>query len=151
MYFFGIKMIALIDDLDELLASNKNSLVGKWIEDAKLMTNNPSEKAYYEKDARKVITVWGEKGRDLNDYANRSLAGLVKDYYGGRWKIFIDETIKATENKQEVNQKEIIEKVNQFSWDWSEAQNPYSSQNKGNTKQISQKLYKKYINQIQEN
>ena len=144
-------MLTLINEMDELLASNKNSLVGKWIEDAKLMTNNPSEKAYYEKDARKIITVWGEKGRDLNDYGNRSIAGLMKDYYGGRWKIFIDETIKSVEHQKEVNQKEIIEKVNQFSWDWSEAQNIYSSQPKGNTKKISQKLYKKYIDQILNN
>jgi len=151
MKIYGAKMLALINDIDELLASNQNSLVGKWIEDAKTMTKTPSEKAYYEKDARKIITVWGEKGKDLNDYANRSIAGLMKDYYGGRWKIFIDETIKAIENKQEVNQKDILEKVNQFSWDWSEAQNIYSSKPKGDTKQISQKLYKKYINQVLNN
>lgn len=151
MKIYGDKMLTLINEMDELLASNKNSLVGKWIEDAKLMTNNPSEKAYYEKDARKIITVWGQKGRDLNDYGNRSIAGLMKDYYGGRWKIFIDETIKSVEHQKEVNQKEILEKVNQFSWDWSEAQNIYSSQPKGNTKKISQKLYKKYIDQILNN
>lgn len=144
----GEKMIALIYDIDELLASNQNYLVGKWIEEAKAMTDIPNEKAYYEKDARKIITVWGEKSRDLNDYGNRSIAGLMKDYYGGRWKIFIDESMKAVENNNPADEKEILEKVNQFSWDWSEAQNIYSSKPKGNTKSISKKLYLKYIHDI---
>jgi alpha-N-acetylglucosaminidase len=144
----GDKMIALIYDIDELLASNHNYLIGKWIEEAKAMTHIPNEKAYYEKDARKIITVWGEKGRDLNDYGNRSIAGLMKDYYGGRWKIFIDESMKAVENNKPADEKAILEKVNQFSWDWSEAQNSYSSKPKGNTKTISKKLYQKYIHEI---
>ena len=145
---YGKQMLALIDDIDELLASNKNTLVGKWIEDAKSMSVIPSEKAYYEKDARKIITVWGEKGRDLNDYGNRSISGLMKDYYGGRWRIFIEESIKAVETGKQVDEKAILEKVNQFSWDWSEAKNSYPSKPKGNTVIISKRLYQKYINDI---
>lgn len=144
----GQKMLELIQDIDLLLASNKNSLVGKWIEDAKAITDLPSEKAYYEKDARKIITVWGEKGRDLNDYANRSIAGLMKDYYGGRWKIFIDDAINAVEQKKTLNEKEMLNKVNEFSWNWSESQNSYPSKPKGNTRKISEKLYQKYRNQV---
>lgn len=151
MKSYGAEMLILINDIDELLASNKNFLVGKWIADAQAMTGVSVEKAYYEKDARKIITVWGEKGSDLNDYANRALAGLMKDYYGGRWKIFIDEAIKTAEQQEEINPKDVLEKVNQFSWDWSEAINPYPSQPKGNTKEISQKLYKKYIQEILKN
>lgn len=146
----GQKMLELIQDIDQLLASNKNSLVGKWIEDAKTITHLSSEKAYYEKDARKIITVWGEKGRDLNDYANRSIAGLMKDYYGGRWKIFIDDAISAVEQGKTLDEKELLNKVNEFSWNWSEAQNVYSSKPKGNTKKISEKLYQKYFNQVLE-
>lgn len=145
---YGKQMLTLIDDIDQLLATNKNYLVGKWIEEAKSMSNITSEKAYYEKDARKIITVWGEKGRDLNDYGNRSIAGLMKDYYGGRWKIFIEESINSVETGKPVDEKAILEKVNQFSWDWSEARNLYPSKPKGNTKVISQKLFQKYINDI---
>ncbi len=145
---YGKQMLVIIDDIDELLAANKNTLVGKWIEDAKAMSDQTSEKAYYEKDARKIITVWGEKGRDLNDYGNRSIAGLMKDYYGGRWRVFIEESIKAVEAGKPADEKAIMEKVNQFSWDWSEAKNSYPSKPKGNTVIISKRLYQKYIKDI---
>ncbi|MEZ7507875.1 alpha-N-acetylglucosaminidase [Cloacibacterium sp. Arc13] len=140
----GAEMLQIIHDIDELLASNPNYLVGKWIADARAMTDIEQEKAYYERDARKIISVWGEKGRDLNDYANRSVAGLMKDYYGGRWKIFIDEAILAVEQGRNADEKLILERVNQFSWDWSEAQNPYPSTPKGNTLEISKRLWEKY-------
>lgn len=145
----GQKMIELINDIDELLGSNKNYLVGTWIEEAKAMTTIPSEKHYYEKDARKIITVWGEKGRDLNDYANRSIAGLMKDFYGERWKIFIDEAISAVEQGKTLDEKEMIKKVNEFAWKWSEAQNPYPVKPKGKTLELSMKLYDKYFGKWQ--
>jgi hypothetical protein len=47
----------------------------------------------------------GRKGRDLNDYANRSIAGLMKDFYGERWKIFIDEAINAVEQGKTLDEK----------------------------------------------
>lgn len=145
----GQKMIELINDIDELLGSNKNYLVGTWIEEAKAMTTIPSEKHYYEKDARKIITVWGEKGRDLNDYANRSIAGLMKDFYGERWRIFIDEAINAVEQGKTLDEKAMITKVNEFAWNWSEAQNPYPTKPKGNTLELSMKLYDKYFGKWQ--
>jgi len=38
------KMSQVIVDLDGLLASNPNFLLGKWIADAKLTANTPTEK-----------------------------------------------------------------------------------------------------------
>lgn len=145
MKLHGRKMMELIYDIDELLATNKNYLLGNWIEEAKAMTDIPSEKHYYEKDARKIITVWGEKGRDLNDYANRSIAGLMKDFYGERWKIFISEAVSAVQNGKSLDEKQMIQKVNDFAWNWSEAQNPYPTHPVGNTLLVSTKLYEKYF------
>jgi alpha-N-acetylglucosaminidase len=130
------------------LASNRNFLVGKWIADAKSMTTVAAEKRYYEKDARKIITVWGEKGRDLNDYANRSIAGLMKDYYARRWKILLEDAIKSVENKMPLDEKAILEKVNELSWNWSEDSNSYPSAPVGNTLEISRELYEKYALKI---
>jgi alpha-N-acetylglucosaminidase len=142
------KIEELFADIDRLLASNRNFLVGKWIADAKSMTTVAAEKRYYEKDARKIITVWGEKGRDLNDYANRSIAGLMKDYYARRWKILLEDAIKSVENKMPLDEKAILEKVNELSWNWSEDSNSYPSAPVGNTLEISRKLYEKYALKI---
>lgn len=148
---YASKIEQLFADIDKLLASNRNFLVGKWIADAKSMTTNAVEANYYEKDARKIITVWGEKGRDLNDYANRSIAGLMKDYYAARWKILLEDAIKSVENKTPLDEKAVLEKVNELSWSWSENTNPYPSCPIGNTMEISKKLYQKYAQKIKVN
>ena len=36
------------------------------------------EKKYYEENARCILTIWGQKDTQLNDYANRGWAGLTK-------------------------------------------------------------------------
>jgi alpha-N-acetylglucosaminidase len=56
--------------MDKLLATNQNCLLGTWINDARKFGGNTKEKDYYNEDARKIITVWGEPGRSLTDYAN---------------------------------------------------------------------------------
>ena len=146
--FYGKKMLEIINDIDELLASNKNYLVGKWIADARKFGIDEKEKNYYETDARKIITVWGEKGRGLNDYANRSTAGLMKDYYGGRWKIFVEQALNSLKNNQPFDDKKLLKDVDEFSENWAEAYNPYPALPKGNTLEISKKLYQKYSSAV---
>lgn len=145
------QMIDLMKDIDDLLASNHNFLVGKWISDARAMTTDNSEQSYYEKDARKIITVWGEKGRDLNDYANRSIAGLMKDYYAERWKIFLDGAINSIKENRIFDEKAIMEEVNEYSWKWAESTTDYPSSPTGDIIQISNRLYKKYASKIRSN
>jgi alpha-N-acetylglucosaminidase len=146
--YFGNKMIGIINDMDELLSTNKNLLVGDWIEAAKTFAANEQEKKYYEQDARKMITVWGEKGGALTDYANRCNAGLMKDYYGERWKMFIDEITNCVKNNKEYDEKNFFNKLSDFEENWAESNNPYPSTPKGNSLEVSKKLYAKYAAEI---
>ncbi len=138
------QILQLFDDIDELLASNPNYLVGEWINMARDFGIDDEEKDYFETDARKIITVWGEKGRALNDYANRSIAGLMKDYYKERWKILLDEAMISVSKNELADEKLILEKVNEFGWLWANSHNKYQSASKGNTLKISKKLFNKY-------
>jgi alpha-N-acetylglucosaminidase len=147
--FLGNKMIGIINDMDALLATNNNSLVGDWIETAKTFAANEQEKKYYEQDARKIITVWGQKGRSLTDYANRSIAGLMKDYYGGRWKMFVDEITSCVKNNKNYDEKIFLKKMEDFEENWAESNNPYSPLPIGNSLEVSKKLLAKYSAEIQ--
>lgn len=138
------QILQLFDDIDELLASNPNYLVGEWINMARDFGIDDEEKDYFETDARKIITVWGEKGRALNDYANRSIAGLMKDYYKERWKILLDEAMISVSKNELADEKLILEKVNEFGWLWANSHNKYQSAPNGNTLKISKKLFNKY-------
>jgi alpha-N-acetylglucosaminidase len=146
----GDAMLALINDMDILLAANQNCLLGDWIESARKSGVNENEKNYYEEDARKIITVWGEPGRHLTDYANRSLAGLTKTYYRGRWKLFIDDVEKSLQNNIPFNDTAFAKKLTAFEDKWTRGKEKYSSTPSGDCMTISRMLLNKYAKEIEE-
>ena len=83
-------MLALCDDLDTLLGTNKNFLLGHWIADARasVPSTSPAEAVNNaEFNARNQITMWGPH-QEIEDYASKEWAGLVKDYHKERWALF---------------------------------------------------------------
>lgn len=112
----GMEMLELLDDLDLLLSGHSSFLFGKWVADASKFGLNEKEVAYYKKNAICLLTTWGEKGASLNDYANRSWAGLTKDYYKPRWQQFIADVQKAVTDNREFDQTAFNEKI----VDWEE-------------------------------
>jgi len=146
----GDAMLALLNDMDMLLATNQNCLLGDWIESARKLGVNEKEKNYYEEDARKIITVWGEPGRHLTDYANRSLAGLTKTYYRGRWKLFIGEIEKALETGVIMTDSAFSKKLTSFEEAWTKGKEKYSAKPSGDCMSISRMLLNKYGKEIEE-
>ncbi|HEY0771379.1 MAG TPA: alpha-N-acetylglucosaminidase C-terminal domain-containing protein, partial [Sphingobacteriaceae bacterium] len=84
---YSKQFITLIDDLDEVLAIRKEFLLGVWLENAKALGTNLEERNLYEKNARMIITLWGDE-HGLYDYSNRQWAGLMKNFYKRRWENF---------------------------------------------------------------
>ena len=83
-------MLQLCDDLDTLLASNTNFLLGHWIADARASVPSTSPRETVDNaefNARNQITMWGPH-QNIEDYASKEWAGLVKDYYKERWALF---------------------------------------------------------------
>lgn len=88
------EMLAAIDELDALLATRREFSLNDWIDDARSWGINEAEADYFEKNARTLITVWGDSFH-LTDYANRDWAGLVSTYYKTRWEMFFDAVYAA--------------------------------------------------------
>ena len=141
---YGARMLQLLDDMDRLLGTNQAFLLGKWLNDARSMGRNNNEKAYFENNARTIITIWGEKAHSLNDYANRCWSGLVKSYYKERWKMFINDVTISVKKNVPFNEKAFHSKITQFEWNWTKRNNTFSSVEKGNAFNISKELLKKY-------
>jgi alpha-N-acetylglucosaminidase len=74
----GDKAIALLKDIDRLLASHPTDRLQPWVSYARLHSKNVAEQNYYEANAKRLITTWG--GIE-NDYAARTWGGLIRDYY----------------------------------------------------------------------
>jgi alpha-N-acetylglucosaminidase len=143
------RMIGLINDLDKLVATQPSLLLGKWLKDAGNMGKNKSEQLYFRKDARNILTTWGGQGQSLNDYANRSWSGLLKDFYATRWKMFIHSVITAVKENVPFDEKAFNTKVMAFEWQWVQKDKIFPDEPSGDAVKISEQLYKKYKSGIQ--
>ncbi|HEY4197512.1 MAG TPA: alpha-N-acetylglucosaminidase, partial [Mucilaginibacter sp.] len=84
------EFLGVIDDLDKLLLTRNDFLLGRWLEAAKANGKTEAEKRLYEFNARDQITLWGDKNSPLNDYACKQWAGMLTGFYKPRWIHFFD-------------------------------------------------------------
>lgn len=76
---------------DALLATNSAFLVGRWLRTVSPWATTDAERRKLEYDARSILTTWGNRTASeagLHDYGNKDWAGLMRDYYRGRWQIY---------------------------------------------------------------
>ena len=94
----------LLADLDYILGTNKDFLLGTWIDRAKgVAAGNKTEEYLYEYNARNQITLWGSRGQII-DYANKQWSGLITDYYLPRWSMFFDYLVQDVAGGKPFNQ-----------------------------------------------
>ena len=62
----ALVFLDILQDLDRILATNKNFLLGPWLESAKALATNSRERKLYEFNARNQITLWGPDGQILD-------------------------------------------------------------------------------------
>jgi len=84
---------SLLRDLDTLVGTRREFLLGRWISDAKRWGTTNAERRLYEWNARNIITLWGTKctegqNDDLNLYAFKEWQGMFSSYFLPRWKDF---------------------------------------------------------------
>jgi len=82
------RMLGIIRDVDTLVATRHEFLLGRWIRDARAWGSSPAEQRYYEQNARQILTTWQKPGDGLTDYAHREWSGLLTSYYLPRWEEF---------------------------------------------------------------
>lgn len=73
--------------MDKLLEGHPLFRMQRWIDFARRHGDSPALKDYYEKNARRIVTIWGPP---VDDYAARIWSGLIRDYYLPRRKIHVN-------------------------------------------------------------
>lgn len=93
------RFLGLILDQDRLLGTRREFRLGRWTEAARRLGRNAAEKDLYERNARMLLTTWGDRAQceqgGLHDYANREWQGLLASYYYPRWKAFFHKNATA--------------------------------------------------------
>lgn len=83
-------LLVTIDDLERVLATRPEYLLGRWVADAARWGGTEEERAYYRSDALRLLTMWGPADGPLVDYGRRGWAGLVGEFYRERWQRWVD-------------------------------------------------------------
>jgi len=128
---YGSIILTLISDLDTLLATNHNYLLGRWINDARAWGNSIDAGNDLEWNARNQVTLWGPDG-EIADYASKLWTGLISNYYLPRWQLFIESLTTAVQQGQDWNEAayDTAKRQREQDWQWSREKFPLSPQGK---------------------
>ena len=136
--------VELLHDMDDLVSTRKEFLLGAWLENAKRWGDTQFEKDRLEWNARRFITLWGET-KWIDDYAGKEWAGMLKDFYAVRWQQYFDVVAIAMEHHQEINHESTINDIFKWEYNWASQRKTYPSNPKGNSTEVSRKLLAKYF------
>ncbi|WBL26409.1 alpha-N-acetylglucosaminidase [Zunongwangia sp. HGR-M22] len=142
---YSNQFLDLIHGLDELLATQKDFLLGPWLASAREWGTDPQEKALYEQNARDLITLWGGKDNRLHEYSNRQWSGLMADFYKPRWEQYF-KAVKKDWSK--FDQSQFDEKIKEWEWNWVQTEEEFPTQPSGSAIGKAKELYKKYRTDI---
>lgn len=69
--------------MDALLSTHPTLRLERWIDFAHKQAVTPEQSRQYERNAKRIVTIWGPP---VDDYSARVWSGLIRDYYLPRWK-----------------------------------------------------------------
>lgn len=139
----GVLVYDLLPELDSLLASDERFLLGRWLEAARSVATSDREMELYDLNARNQLTLWGPNGNIL-DYANKQFGGLVLDYYGVRWSLFVSTLVECLNSGTPFHQNQFNQAVFQVERGFIYNGKRYPARAAGNTLEIAKKIFLKY-------
>jgi alpha-N-acetylglucosaminidase len=142
------QMLGLIRDLDTLLATRQEFLLGVWLDDARRYGATKNEQDLCERNARELLTTWaGEEVDNIpksTDYANRQWAGLVGTFYYSRWQIWLTAMQSALVAGGAIDTKATQRHVRDVELEWTRRHERFPAAPQGDTLEISRRLWVKY-------
>ena len=75
-------VLGTLDDLDRVLSTDANFMLGPWIAAARAWGNTTAESDLCEWNARNQLTLWGPSGlSNVVDYATKEWGGLTPSFF----------------------------------------------------------------------
>ncbi|XP_076761430.1 N-acetyl-alpha-glucosaminidase [Xylocopa sonorina] len=138
------RLMSLFDDLEAILASNKDFLLGTWLAMARSLATNEEELKQYEYNARNQITLWGPRG-EIEDYACKQWSGVVADYFKPRWEAFLTYLDSVLTSGTRLNITEINLKIfNDYEKPFTFSRKVYPTKETGDTIDIALRIQSKW-------
>ncbi|MGP5681652.1 alpha-N-acetylglucosaminidase [Brachybacterium alimentarium] len=137
------RLEALILGADRVAATRPEHLVGRWIADARRGAGSDPDLAdALERDARSLISVWGEQDSGLHDYSAQHWSGSLTDLHLARWRAWADWLAVGAEDPTAAPDPETLHhEIRRLEEDWRGSTAPYPvSPNGDPAEQIQQLL-----------
>ncbi|MBP1640114.1 MAG: Alpha-N-acetylglucosaminidase [Bacteroidetes bacterium] len=149
---YSDQFIRLGLEIDSLLGTRHEFLLGNWISDASKTGKTQSEKDYYTRDAREIITIWHKGGGGLTDYSNRQWNGLISSYYIPRWQEFFNRLKRCLQTQTPFDEKEFTQWGAVFEQNWVDNNHEsFTTKTQSDPVVLSEQLIYKYKNSILSN
>ncbi|MGC3957772.1 MAG: alpha-N-acetylglucosaminidase [Verrucomicrobiota bacterium] len=137
------RMLELIKDMDVLVGTRREFLLGVWLADARRWGANRDEADRFERDARELITTWTDTD-SIPDYANRQWNGLLGDFYHHRWELWFAALNQSLAQGVPVNVETTRNQIRDWEIAWTKQTHRYPVEPKGDVVSLSRKLFAKY-------
>lgn len=138
------QMRELLEDIDALASCHPQFSLEAWLDDAASWGSSPEEEEYYRRNARRIISTWGNECH-IRDYGTRQWSGFVSSYCAPRWDMFFDEIIECMETGKEYDQEAFFERCTQFENQWVENEQEISYKEPVCPVDLSRKLIERYL------
>jgi alpha-N-acetylglucosaminidase len=134
----------LLRDMDTLLATRREFLLGKWLNDAKRWATDDEQRRLYEWNVRNLITLWGPRDSELHEYSQRQWSGLIDGFYLKRWELFVRKLDDALATGRPFDAKAFENQVRDWEVAWTHQTESYPSEPRGDSVVVSKSLWQKY-------
>lgn len=147
------RVTGLLTDLDELVGTREEFLLGRWLADAKRWGQTPAERDLYEWNARNIITLWGTKctegqNDDLNLYAYKEWNGVFGRYYLPRWQEFFARLDASLDKATPFDRAPFAADMCRWEQAWSRQHDVFPTVPKGDPVATAARLYGRYRSEL---
>ncbi|MGZ5566105.1 MAG: alpha-N-acetylglucosaminidase, partial [Limisphaerales bacterium] len=137
------QMLELIGDVDTLLATRSEFLLGTWLQKARGWGEGKAEKDRMEWNARRVITMWGGKTR-VRDYSRRQWSGMLSGFYLPRWQKFFTAADATLAAGTKFDTAAFDRELQDWERAWADEHTAYATTPRGDSLEVSRHLWEKY-------
>lgn len=157
----------LIKDLEELLATRSEFLLGAWLRAARDIAPTKEDAERLEWGARRLITVWGDghsvfderqdptcdpndpleppHGNSLRDYARKAWAGMLTGYYLPRWEKYFLCVHAALEEQRTFDFIQFQRDLLQDERSWADSRERFAESPVGDSIEVASTLCERYM------
>jgi alpha-N-acetylglucosaminidase len=143
------RVTRLLGDLDTLVGTREEFLLGRWIADARRWGRTDAERRLYEWNARNIITLWGTactegQNDDLNLYAFKEWAGMFSSYFLPRWREFFARLDRSLATGVPFDRAPFAADMCAWEQAWSRGDAPFSTEPRGDAVATARRLVAEY-------